>query len=130
LAIGGVININEPGRTIVGGIVIEVFFVTVIELLAVLFFASFAVAVIECVPSIALFEFHKKLYGAVVNDPIVIPSTDKVTDETPTLSLADTLTVTFPDTADPLIGLVIATLGAVISDVLVVPPLGLKSFIG
>ncbi len=92
-----------------------------------MFFVSFAVAVITCVPSAEVELFQIKLNGDTVSEPMIAPSTVKLTDETPTLSDAETEIDTDPEIAAPFEGLVIDTVGGVTSVVeVVLTPLDVK----
>jgi hypothetical protein len=51
----------------------------------------------------------------VLEVPIVVPSTAKLTEATATLSVALTCMLTVPETVDPLVGEVILTVGGVAS---------------
>jgi hypothetical protein len=117
---GGVIRKAEEGKVVIGGVIIVVFLVTEIVEEDALFFASFAVAVIVCVPSITLELFQLKLYGDVVNVLNMAPSIVTLTDETPTLSEAETAMLIVPEIELPFVGLVIVTVGGVISDNVIV----------
>ncbi len=106
---GGVSPPPPPTVTVTGA--------DVVELPA----ASRATAVSVCVPAVAVVVFHDTEYGAVVSSaPRFAPSSLNCTPTTPTLSLAVALTVTVPETVEPPVGLVTATLGGVVSPV---PPL-------
>src|SRR5204863_5648787 len=84
--------------------------------------ASRATAVSVCDPSAAVIESQVMVYGVVVSSaPIGVPSTKNRTPATPTLSEALAVTGTvLPDTVDPAIGAVMATVGGVVSDELLV----------
>ena len=65
--------------------------------------------------------FQRTLYGAAVSGaPRFAPFSRNCTLATPTLSLAVAVTVTEPDTVDPLAGAEIATVGSVVSALLTV----------
>jgi len=91
--------------------------VTTIETLAVLPAASRALAVKVCVPFDIDVVFQEKLYGAELRVPSAAPSALKLTEATATLSLADTWTVTVPDTVAPFKGETMLTVGGVVSGV-------------
>jgi hypothetical protein len=103
------------GNVVEGGDEIVVFFATVIVDRLELPAPSVAFALNEWLPSATFVEFQEKLYGADVKVETIVPSTLRTTDFTPTLSEAFTLTLTVPDTVDPLAGDVIDTVGAVTS---------------
>jgi hypothetical protein len=103
------------GRFVEGKVVMEVLFATVMVEVLVLPAASVAFALKEWLPSATFVVFHEKLYGAAVKVETTVPSTLRATDFTPTLSEAVTLTLTVPDTVDPLAGDVIDTVGTVTS---------------
>jgi hypothetical protein len=77
--------------------------------------ASPACACSECSPAANAAVFQLMLYGAVVSDPIDVPSTRNVTELTPTLSDALAVTVTVALTCAPAIGDEIATDGGIVS---------------
>jgi hypothetical protein len=77
---------------------------------------SVAVAVTECEPFATDVESHGTEYGDVVSGaPTAVPSTLSCTLATPTLSEADALNVTDPDTVAPAAGAVTDTVGGVVS---------------
>jgi len=71
-------------------------------------------------PSAVEAEFQERLYGDVVSVPTTIPLIRKLTEATVTLSLAVAERVTLPVTLAPLVGAVSVTVGAVVSNILVV----------
>jgi len=76
---------------IAGGVVSEeLSTVTETAALAVLPAASLPVAVILCDPFVADVVFHVKFHGATVSVPSDAPSTSRLTEVTPTLSVAAT----------------------------------------
>jgi hypothetical protein len=78
--------------------------------------ASLAMALSVWAPAAAAPVFQEIEYGAVVSSaPRFAPSSLNWTPATPTLSEAVAVTVTAPDTVDPLAGAVIAVVGAVVS---------------
>ena len=103
----------------VGGIVsaVELLTVTVTALDVVRFpAASRAMAVSVCEALDAVVVFHDTVYGvAVSSEPRFTPSSWNWRPATPTLSEAFADTVIVPDTVDPPVGLVIETVGGVVS---------------
>jgi len=81
--------------------------------------ASLACATSVCEPAEAVAAFHVMLKGAVVSEPMAAPSTRNVTALTPMLSVAVAEIVTLPLTCAPVDGAVMATVGALVSDVVV-----------
>src|SRR5439155_24167118 len=80
--------------------------------------ASRATAVMLWAPLVTLVVFHIRSYGAVVSSaPTALPSTLNCTPETATLSEAFAASVIPPEYVAPAEGLVIETLGAVVSAV-------------
>src|SRR5207249_2962471 len=78
--------------------------------------ASRAVAVRVCEPLPTVVVFQDTEYGdAVSSPPRLAPSTRNTTPATPTLSEAEALTVTVPDTVAPDAGALILTAGGVVS---------------
>src|SRR5207249_3400509 len=103
----------------VGGIVsaVELLTVTVTALDVVRFpAASRAMAVSVCEAFDAVVVFHDTVYGvAVSSEPRFTPSSWNWRPATPTLSEAFADTVIVPDTVDPPVGLVMETVGGVVS---------------
>ena len=89
--------------------------VTLTELLAELPAASKALACTVCAPSATAAVFHAYAYGDAASVAARTPSTQNSTRLTPTLSLADAVTDTTPDTSAPLAGAVTDTTGTVVS---------------
>jgi hypothetical protein len=77
--------------------------------------ASNALTWIECGPFAAAVVSQAYVYGAAVSVAFSVPSTEKSTRETPTLSDADALTVCEPETVEPFAGAVREIVGAVVS---------------
>lgn len=77
---------------------------TCIELELLLPFPSFAVTVKVCVPLSTVPEFQMVVNGAVVLLVLALPSTLSVTEVTLTLSVAETVTLTVPETVLPFAG--------------------------
>src|SRR5437773_9163624 len=76
--------------------------------------ASRAVAVRVCEPLPTVVVFQEIEYGDdVSSEPILAPSTRNCTPATPTLSEAEALTVTDPDTVAPDAGALMLTAGGV-----------------
>ena len=88
--------------------------VTATSAVAALSAASYAVAVIVCGPG-ALGTVQSWLHGAASSVPTSAPSTANSTRFTVALSAASTVIGTVPATVDPSAGLVIATVGSVVS---------------
>src|SRR5437762_982775 len=105
----------------VGGVVsaVELLSVTVTAREVVRFpAASRAMAVSVCEPFDAVVVFHEFEYGeAVSSAPRLAPSSCNWTPATPTLSDALADTVVVPETVEPPVGLVIETVGGVVSAV-------------
>ena len=91
------------------------FIPTLLVAVAVLPAASFAVAVIVCVPLATPDVFQLNVKGAAVLLPKEVPSTLTLTLLTPTLSVALTAMDTVPETVTPVKGDVILTTGGVLS---------------
>jgi len=89
--------------------------VTVIEELDEFPAASLAVAVSVCEPLAAVVVSHGNVYGLEPSVPRDVPSTLRLTEVTPTLSLADTPTLTPPETVAASTGEVTLTVGGVLS---------------
>src|SRR5437773_1743133 len=78
--------------------------------------ASLATAVRVCEPLPTVVVFQDTEYGdAVSSAPRLAPSTRNCTPATPTLSEAEALTVTVPDTVAPDAGALMLTAGGVVS---------------
>src|SRR5688500_15176839 len=82
---------------------------------AMLFAVSTARAASVTVVPAALLLFHATLYGLDVSVPTIAPLTRNSTRATPLASLASAASVTVPLTVAPAAGLVIATVGGVVS---------------
>ena len=79
-----------------------------------------ATAVKLCEPFESDVVASKKVYGEVVSaEPTFVPSTCNCTFATATLSDAEAVTVTVPETVEPAVGDVIETVGGVVSAVTV-----------
>jgi len=98
------------------------YLVTVIEVEDVLPAVSHALAVIVWDPELTFFVFHVQVKGAAVLVHFTLPSTEMVTCEIATLSVADTDICTCPEVVvidemlAPLAGFMMATMGGVVSD--------------
>src|SRR5262249_35470158 len=77
--------------------------------------ASEATAVRLCEPLVVVVVFQENVYGALVRVPTLTPSTFRLTEVTPTLSLAFTCTETVPETVAPPAGEAKLTVGGVVS---------------
>src|SRR6185503_16181652 len=78
--------------------------------------ASRACACSECGPAANAAVFQLMPYGAVVSEPMDVPSTRNVTEATPTLSDAFAVIVTLPLTCAPAIGDEMTADGGVVSE--------------
>jgi hypothetical protein len=78
--------------------------------------ASRETARMVVVPFVDDAVFHVNSYGALTSSgPNWTPFRKNRTPETPTLSEEDAVTVTIPETVEPLVGAVMATVGGVVS---------------
>src|SRR5207253_3058431 len=108
VTLGGVESVDPPATLLT---------VTVIAPdVVVLPAASRATAVSVCVPLVAIVVSHTAVNGeAVSSAPRLAPSSLNCTPTTPMLSVAVAVTVTPPETVEPLEGAVIDTVGGVVS---------------